>query len=148
MMRARTSFANRTAYVRPAREQSEKSTGTRMARISRCCARARESLEVFISSFHRWSYVTSKLRQIYLRRAFDGNRRLALTAQKLRNSPPSHCGCQPCCPIEGAPRESIRASAWRSEHSQGGAQQNAQHLYGAQRAIQSRSDSRVLRLGL
>src|SRR4029077_4085219 len=52
-MRAPTSFANRTAYVRPAREQSEKSTGTRMVRISRCRARARETLEVFISSFHR-----------------------------------------------------------------------------------------------
>jgi hypothetical protein len=31
---------------------------------------------------------------------FDGNRRLALTAQKLRNLPPSHCECQPCCHIE------------------------------------------------
>ena len=30
---ATNSFANRTAYVRPAREQSEKSTGTRMVRI-------------------------------------------------------------------------------------------------------------------
>jgi len=30
-------------------------------------------------------------------RAFDRNRRLALTAQKLRNLPSSHCECQPCC---------------------------------------------------
>jgi hypothetical protein len=44
-----------------------------------------------------------------LRRAFDGNRRLALAAQKLRNLPPSHCECQPCFHIEDAPRESIRA---------------------------------------
>ena len=80
-MRAPSSFANRTAYLRPAREQSEKSTGTRMLRISRSCGRAREILEVFISSFHRWSCVNFRLR-----RGFDGNRRLAFTAQKLRNS--------------------------------------------------------------
>src|SRR4030095_13146103 len=104
-MRAPTSFANRTAYVRPASEQSEKSTGTSMVRISRCCGRACETLEVFISSFHRWSCVNFRLR-----RAFDGNRRLALTAQKLRNLPPSHCECQPCCHIEDASRESIGAS--------------------------------------
>jgi hypothetical protein len=34
----------------------------------------------------------------------------ALTAQKLRNLLPSHCECQPCCHIEDASRESIRAS--------------------------------------
>ena len=42
-MRAPTSFANRTAYVRPASEQSEKSTGTRMFGKSLLCAGARNS---------------------------------------------------------------------------------------------------------
>src|SRR6516162_4122199 len=83
-MRASTSLANRTAYVKPAREQSEKSIGTRIVRISRCCAQAREILEVFISSFHRSSCVDCV--NFRLRNAFDVNHQLALTARKLRNS--------------------------------------------------------------
>ena len=70
-MRAPTSFANRTAYLRPAREQSEKSTGTRMVRISRCCARARQTLRFSFRHFadshaSRPNYVNFRLR-----RAFD-----------------------------------------------------------------------------
>jgi hypothetical protein len=48
-MRAQTSFANLTAYVRPAIEQSEKSTGTIILRISGWRARVCEVDEVFIS---------------------------------------------------------------------------------------------------
>src|SRR4029453_15923233 len=48
MMRAPTSLANLTAYVRPASEHSEKSTGTRIVRIIRWAARVREVDEVFI----------------------------------------------------------------------------------------------------
>jgi hypothetical protein len=50
-MRAPIYLANLTAYVRPASEQSEKSTGTRMLRTSRCCARAREVDEVSVARF-------------------------------------------------------------------------------------------------
>ena len=41
-----------------------------------------------------------------------------------------------------SPGESIRDLFSASEHSQGGAQRSEQYLYGAQRAIQWRSDSR------
>src|SRR5262245_13395601 len=51
MIRPPNSLANLTAYVRPAREQSEKSTGTKIVRISRCCPPARDVDEVFIFSF-------------------------------------------------------------------------------------------------
>ena len=44
-------FANRTANLRPAREQSEKSTGTRIVRMSRWPARVREVDEVLSRSF-------------------------------------------------------------------------------------------------
>ena len=50
-MRAPTSFANRIAYVRPASEQAEKSTGTKMLRISRWLARPRNLNEVLFCSF-------------------------------------------------------------------------------------------------
>jgi hypothetical protein len=48
-MRAPTSLANLTAYARPLSQHSEKSTGTRIVRISRWAARLRELEAIFIA---------------------------------------------------------------------------------------------------